>query len=66
MSYLEVFSVNELDSLMREAKESPYFPKFIEIVESVGVSAQKRSEDIIKEVALKSAERAFEKFDNPE
>ncbi|HEY7884851.1 MAG TPA: hypothetical protein VIC08_07870 [Cellvibrionaceae bacterium] len=64
VSYLEVFSVGELDSLMREAKKSPYFPKFIENRELVGINAQKRSENIIKAVALKSAEKAFEKFNN--
>lgn len=61
-SYLDVFSVNELDSLLQEAKKSPYYSKWIEQRKLIGDNAQARSVEIINAVALKSAERAFEKF----
>ncbi len=61
-SYLDAFSVYELDSLLQEAKKSPYYSKWLEQRKLIGNNAQERSKEIFNTVALKSAERALEKI----
>ena len=61
-SYLEVFSIYELNSIAKEAKKSPYYSKFIESRKAIGESALLRSENTIKAVAAKAIEKAIASF----
>lgn len=61
-SYLEVFSIYELNSIAKEAKKSPYYSKFIESRKIISESALRRSESTIKAVAAKTIEKAIDSF----
>ena len=58
-SYLEFFSAEELNSIVSEKYNSPYFNKFRSKQNEVGTSMQKRSGQLLQNIVSEAMTNAF-------
>ncbi len=61
-SYLEYFTTDELKSILKEKKASPYYQKFISAGPKVGQSMQNRSNELAKQIIVEIITPLFQEI----